>query len=246
MILGLKASAARARLYRVRSWLARDPRLADESALRVRRPTLARSDSDRRETAMTSAYAIVTLAGVVTMVVALGFLHLVRTGLSALRDPVSGYALTRYRAAYAVAAGAAAVAGLAAALLLAGVPGTGAAVGSLLAFAAARALIPLFPMDAPGAGRSGRGRVHSILATIAFATVTASAFLAWHPLAAAGEHPLASVSLTAGLVMAVGSVIVIVGAAHPGPRRIFGLAERLIYLGFIAWFAAVAVLLGLP
>ncbi len=194
---------------------------------------------------MIHGYAIVTLAGVVAMVAALGFLHLVRTGLSPLRDPVSGYALTRYRAAYAVAAGAAAVAGLTSALLLAGISGTGAAVGALLVFAAARALIPLFPMDAPGAVRSGRGRVHSLLATVAFATVMASAFLAWYPLAAAGEQRLASVSLTAGVVMAVGSVIVIAGAAHPAPRRIFGLAERLIYLGFIGWFAAVAVLLGL-
>lgn len=190
-------------------------------------------------------YAIVTLAGVVAMVGALGFLHLVRTGLSAVRDPVSGYALTRYRAAYAVAAGAAAVAGLTAAPLLAGVAGTGAAVASLLVFAAARALIPLFPMDAPGTVRSGRGRIHSILATVAFATVTASAFLAWHPLAAAGERPLASASLTAGVVMAVGSATVIAGALRPGPRRVFGLAERLIYLGFIAWFAVIAVLLGL-
>lgn len=194
---------------------------------------------------MTHGYAVVTLAGVVTMVAALGFLHLVRTGLSPLRDPVSGYALTRYRAAYAVAAGAAAVAGLTSALLLAGISGTGAAVGSLLVFAAARALIPLFPMDAPGAVRSGRGRVHSLLATVAFATATASAFLAWYPLAAAGEQRLASVSLASAVVMAVGSVTVIAGAAHPAPRRIFGLAERLIYLGFIAWFAAVAVLLGL-
>lgn len=194
---------------------------------------------------MTHGYAVVTLAGVVTMVAALGFLHLVRTGLSPLRDPVSGYALTRYRAAYAVAAGAASVAGLTSALLLAGVSGTGAAVGALLVFAAARALIPLFPMGPPAAGRSGRGRVHSLLATAAFATATASAFLVWYPLAAAGEQRLASVSLASGVVMAVGSVTVIAGTAHPAPRRIFGLAERLIYLGFIAWFAAVAVLLGL-
>ncbi|MFT4226723.1 DUF998 domain-containing protein [Micropruina sp.] len=188
---------------------------------------------------------IVALAGVATMVAALGFLHLARTGLSALRDPVSGYALTRYRSAYTVAAGAAAVTGVAVALLISQIPGTAAAVGSLFAFAVARALIPLFPMDAPDTVRSVRGRNHSILATVAFATVTASAFLAWYPLAAAGEHLLASVSLTAGALMAVGSVIVITGAAHPGPRRLFGLAERLIYLGCIGWFAAVALVLGL-
>ncbi len=193
---------------------------------------------------MTRVGMIVALAGVATMVAALGFLHLARTGLSALRDPVSGYALTRYRSAYTVAAGAAAVTGVAVALLISQIPGTGAAVGSLSAFAVARALIPLFPMDAPGTARSVRGRTHSILATVAFATVTASAFLAWYPLAAAGEHLLSSVSLTAGALMAIGSVIVITGAAHPGPRRLFGLAERLIYLGFIGWFAAVAVVLG--
>lgn len=193
---------------------------------------------------MTRVGMIVALAGVATMVAALGLLHLARTGLSALRDPVSGYALTRYRSAYTVAAGAAAVTGVAVALLISQIPGTGAAVGSLSAFAAARALIPLFPMDAPGTARSVRGRTHSILATVAFATVTASAFLAWYPLAAAGEQLLWSVSLTAGALMAIGSVIVITGAAHPGPRRLFGLAERLIYLGFIGWFAAVAVVLG--
>ncbi len=195
---------------------------------------------------MTLGYAIVALAGVVTLVAALGFLHVAPTGLSAVRDPVSGYALTRYRPAYALAAGAAAVAGLAVALLVSGVPGTSASVGLLFTFAAARALIPVFPMDAPGSERSTSGRVHSVLATLAFATVTASAFLASWPLAVAGEHLLSAVSSTAGVVMAVGCAVVIAGHSHPGPRRWFGLAERLIYLGFIGWFASVAISLGLP
>lgn len=193
---------------------------------------------------MTRAYAIAALAGVVTVVAALGFLHLARTGLSAVRDPVSGYALTRYRSIYALAAGAAAVAGLSVALLASQVPGTAASVGLLIAFAAARALIPLFPMDAPGVARSATGLVHSALATLAFATVTGAAFLAVQPLAAVAERPLSAISSVAAVVMAIGSAGVIAGAARAGPRRLVGLAERLIYLSFIGWFAAVAVLLG--
>ncbi len=187
--------------------------------------------------------ATIALAGVAVLVAALVFLHAARTGLSPVRDPVSGYALTRHRAAYAVAAGAAAVSGLAVALLCSQVPGTGPSVGLLVTFAVARALIPFFPMDAPDAGRSPSGRVHSVLAILAFATVTAAAFWAAGPLSA--SHPtLSAVSGLAGIVMAVGSAGVIAGFAHPAARSVFGLAERVIYLGFLGWFAAVAFLIG--
>jgi hypothetical protein len=192
--------------------------------------------------AMTGAAAAVALAGTFAVLVALVFLHVAPTGLSPVRDPVSAYALTPYRAAYAIAAYGAMVSAGATALLLSRVTPTPLIAVALLGiFAIARGLIPLFPMDAPEALHSRTGRVHTALAVTAFATVTASAFLASGTLAAAGANQLAAISTWAGILMGLGSAIVIAGSASARVRAVFGLGERLIYLGFIAWFAAIAV-----
>lgn len=192
---------------------------------------------------MTTVAAIVALAATIVLLAALVLLHVAPTGLSPVTDPVSAYALTRFRAGYAVAAVAAAIAGVAVGLLLAGIPHARTATVLLWIFALARLLIPLFPMDAPGSERSRPGRLHGLLAIAAFATVTAAAFFAAGPLADASHGALANVSTIAGIVMAVGSVVTIAGSAGGALHRVFGIAERLIYLGFIAWFLIVSVAL---
>ena len=189
---------------------------------------------------MTELLCAIALAGTAVAFVALVVLHVLPTGLSVVRDPVSRYGLTRYRAAYAIAAASAGIAGIAVAALLWLVVHAIAAAVLLLVFAVARLLIPRFPMDQPGTARSRTGRVHSWLAVAAFAGATAAAFVASPACAAAGFTELAALSTVAGVAMALGSVLVIAGASG-SVRRIFGLAERLIYLGFIGWFACVAV-----
>lgn len=191
---------------------------------------------------METVTALVTMLAALVVLLALVAAHLMRTELSPVSDPVSAYALTRARAAYAIAAVAAAVAGGAAAMLLSTrTGGGGAAVVLLWIFAVARLVIPLIPMDRPGTPPTTRGRLHNLLAIVAFASVTAAAFTAIAPLATAGDSGLALGTKIAAIAMALGSVAVIAASAVPLLRRVFGLAERLIYLGFIAWFLGLAL-----
>lgn len=188
-----------------------------------------------------NAAAVTGTAACLVLLVALLVAHALPTGLSPLSDPVSAYALTRARPAYAVAAFCAAVAGGASAVLLGTRPGTCVSVGLLWIFAAARLVIPLVPMDRPGTPRTVRGRLHNLLAVVAFATVTAAAITATGPLSATGATALLVGTQIAAATMAIGSIAVIAGSAVPLLRRAFGLAERLIYLGFIAWFLGLAL-----
>lgn len=190
---------------------------------------------------METVTALVTMLASLVVLLALAAAHLMRTDLSPVSDPVSAYALTRARVAYAIAAVAAAVAGGASAMLLSTRSGVGAAVVLLWIFAVARLVIPLIPMDRPGRPATTRGRLHNLLAIVAFASVTAAAFTAIAPLAAAGDTGLALGTRIAAIAMALGSVAVIAASAVPLLRRVFGLAERLIYLGFIAWFLGLAL-----
>lgn len=182
----------------------------------------------------------VTLVAAVVLLGSLVMLHAAATGLSPLTDPVSQYALTRFRAGYWLAASSAAVAGGGTAILLARLSDGGAAVALLWVFAAARALIPWFPMDVPGSRPTTFGRVHNLLAVAAFATVTAAAFLAVGTFRAAGFGSVANVSLIVGIVMAVGSAGVIASRPLAALRSKFGLFERLIYVGFVVWFLTLA------
>ncbi|HTL41723.1 MAG TPA: DUF998 domain-containing protein [Pseudolysinimonas sp.] len=186
----------------------------------------------------------VVLLAVAVLFAALVVLHVARTGLNPVTDEVSRYGITRFRAGYTTAAVAAAVAGGGCALLLAqGGRGGTIAVVLLWIFAAARVLIVFFPMDGPDAAPTGRGRTHNLLAVVAFATVTAAAFFAAGSLGGAGEHGIATVSTVCGIVMAVGSGGIVLSRPVVVLRRSFGALERLIYLGFIVWFAAVGVAL---
>ncbi|GAB3395647.1 hypothetical protein GCM10027568_28050 [Humibacter soli] len=190
---------------------------------------------------MNIVVALIGAAGCLVLIAALLVMHFMPTGLSPILDPVSAYALSNARAWYAVAGIAAAVSGGASAILLADVPATRASVVLLWIFAAARLVIPLFPMDRPGTDRTQKGRLHNLLAIVAFATVTVAAFLAAGPLANSGRTGIAVGSTCAAIVMAIGSILVIASSVAPPLRRIFGLAERLIYLGFIAWFLTLAL-----
>lgn len=190
---------------------------------------------------MTAVFAILALAATIILLAALVTLHALPSGLSPISDPVSAYALTRFRWGYAVAAIAAGIAGAVVAVELAGVIHSPAAIVLLWIFAVARVLIPLFPMDRPGTPRSRSGRTHGRLAITAFATVTAAGFVASVPLADAGFAALSTATTVTAIVMAIGCAGVLAAAAGGRPRRIFGITERLIYLGFIAWFLILSI-----
>jgi hypothetical protein len=195
------------------------------------------------------AERVVTVAGVIALaalaatVASLGYLHLAPTGLSPIRNAVSQYGITPFRAGYRAATIAFAVAGAALAVGIDRAAGSRAsAVIVLLAiFAAARAAISWFPMDAPGVPRTSTGRTHGLLAGAAFGGATIAAFKLAAVLRDGHRwHALAPVSTALGVAMAVCLAGVIVSRSYPALRARFGAIERGFYVSAIAWFAVFA------
>ena len=197
---------------------------------------------------MTTALGAVALAGLAVTIASMVWLHLVPTGLSPLRNAVSQYGISVHRAGYRVATiafGAAGAALAAGALEGPAFPGCRLVAGLLALFALARLLVSWAPMDEPGAPRTTSGSLHWVLAVAAFGAITAAAVRAGRGLPA--QWATGAVwSQALGWVMLAG----LLGQplARPGGPLggYFGAAERLFYLGAIAWsvLAAVGLLAG--
>ncbi|MFZ0996002.1 MAG: DUF998 domain-containing protein [Candidatus Dormiibacterota bacterium] len=187
-----------------------------------------------------SAIALGLAVGLSALVV----LHILPTGLSPVRNAVSQYGITPYRNGYRVQTLAYALAGLGAALGLAELPGPVALVVVLcLIFAAARAAISWFSMDAPGGERTATGSWHGALAIVAFGAVGIAAASLASLLRQDHIHKaLASASNGLALLMLVAFVAMAVSRRTEG--GFFGLAERGFYVCMTAWLAVVAVLLA--
>lgn len=197
---------------------------------------------------MTAALGAVAMAGLAVTIASLVWLHLVPMGLSPLRNAVSQYGISVHRGGYRVATlgfGAAGAALAAGALVGPAFPGCRLVAGLLALFSLARLLISWAPMDQPGAPRTTSGVVHWILAVAAFGAVTAAAVRSGHGLS--GQWATgATGSQVLGWVMLAG--LLGLPLARPGGplRGYFGAAERLFYLGAIAWsvLAALGLLAG--
>jgi hypothetical protein len=193
----------------------------------------------------------VTVLGVIALiavVVALGtliYLHIAPTGLSPVVNAISQYGITRFSLGYRIVTIALGISGLAIAVGVSfGLPtqSTGLWVISLSVFGVARLIISWFVLDAPGDSRTMSGRNHDIISLITFVAMTTAAFLAEGPLAAeASWSSLAPVSVALGSAMGVFTVAALVFALVPRLRRIFGIAERLLYAAVIAWLAVFAI-----
>lgn len=180
--------------------------------------------------------------GLLVGLAALVALHMLPTGLSPVRNAVSQYGISDYRAGYRVQTIAYGVAGAGAALGIAVVPGPVVPAICLCAvFAAARLAISWFPMDEPGADRTPTGRRHGLLAIAAFATVTAAAGRLPRVLGHDHLHP--GLALASG-VLAVAMLVSFVLMAAGRRGGFFGLAERGFYACMTAWLVLVAVLLA--
>jgi len=183
------------------------------------------------------------LAALAVTAASLTYLHLAPTGLSPVRNAMSQYGITPYRAGYRVAtisfgvAGAALAVGLHDALTSAGV-----VIVLLIVFAAARAVISWFPMDAPGAAPTSTGRTHGLLAIAAFASATIAALRLSHVLARNTIwHGLEPVSTALGALMAACLIGLAFARSSPAVRARFGAVERGFYVSAIAWFAVFAI-----
>ncbi len=186
------------------------------------------------------------VAGVSTGVVALVVLHVLPTGLSPLRNPVSQYGITRYRMGYRVQTIAYAVSGLGAAIGIATLPDPSAlVVGCCCLLAVARAAISWFPMDAPGGERTRSGRRHGLLAICAFGAVGIAAAKLASMLDRGHLDPaIATASGVLALVMLVS--LVAMAIERRAGAGVFGLIERAFYAAMTAWLVTVAVLVARP
>lgn len=178
---------------------------------------------------MTAAFAGVCLAATAAWALVLVAVHLQPTGYDPLRNAVSDYGVGSHRSWYRAQTALAAVAALA--LLVALASGSDAPwwlLALLAAFAVARLAIPSFPTDLDRTRPTRTGRVHLLLAAVAFATVAV----------AAGNTPdhLAPHALR----WAVVATSVATWLAIRLRLRLFGLVERLFYTATIAWFLWVA------
>jgi hypothetical protein len=193
---------------------------------------------------MTAVAGVTALLALATVVAALGYLHFAPTGLSPVRNAVSQYGITTFRAGYRVATIAFGVAGIALAI---GIDrstsggGREAVVVVLVLFAIARLAISWFPMDAPGSDRTSTGQMHGLLALVAFASATYAAFR----LAIVLSHgtrwrSLAPVSSALGWAMVACLLGMLLARSFPAVRARFGSIERGFYLSAIAWFAVFA------
>jgi hypothetical protein len=160
-------------------------------------------------------------------------LHAMRTGLRPVGDAVSDYGTTRAHAGYramVVALGAGAI------VLAAGLARTTDA-GDLFwlwPYGASRIAIAWFMTDRDPAHVTPEGRIHWLLAAIAFTSIAfAASDIRWTG-APGVVAPLGyAVAATAGVTLVTRVVLPL--------RGVFGLAERLLYASSIAWLLVAAI-----
>jgi hypothetical protein len=192
---------------------------------------------------MTGLGATLILAGVAIGVAALVALHVLPTGLSPLRNPVSQYGISKYRVGYRVQTIAFGIAGVGAAIGLSSLHGSVAPlIGFCVVFALARLAISWFPMDQPGTERTATGRRHGLLAICAFGAIGIAAE-ELHKVLVSDRIDLAYATSSRVLALLMVASFVGMGVARRSGSGFFGLAERAFYLCMTAWLVLVAVLL---
>lgn len=189
--------------------------------------------------------ACCTLLATFTCLAALLWAHLLPTGYRPIRNAVSDYGVGRCRVLYRVQTAAIAAAGLclAAALARAVDPAPRRVIVLLVVFAVARLVIPSFPTDIDRGRPTRTGRVHILLAGVAFASI------AWAAAALPDRVDWPSVH---GLLVTLGWIVVATAVAsglamtrplHAVAEPFFGLIERCFYAAMLTWFVVVAVYL---
>jgi hypothetical protein len=197
----------------------------------------AQSDTTGAVLAALSAGAFAAAA--ITLI----WVNVLRTGHDPVRNAVSDYGASGYRAFYRATV---VLLGLGALLLLVGLAhGTDVARGGLIwlgVYGVSRIAIAFFPTDLEGAPVTPVGRAHIALAAAAF---TAIAFAAADLTPSLGDQPgwdgisaVLGVMRWAVVITAVGTLFTRVVAQL---RRVFGLVERLLYAASIAFLLTVSI-----
>jgi hypothetical protein len=187
--------------------------------------------------------AALAAAAVAAGTVALVWVNFLPSGHRPMVDAVSDYGASPYRAFYRATV---ISLGIGALLLLAALAhGTDVSSGGLIwlgAYGATRIAIAFFPTDLEGETVTATGRVHLLLAAVAF---TAIAFAATDLVPALHSEPgWGADHLLDGLRWAVVITAVGTGVTRvviPLRHSVFGLVERLLYVATIAFLLTVAI-----
>ena len=191
---------------------------------------------------MTVALAILTLLAALASLAALARVHLLATGCRPLSNAVSDFGVGPHRVWYRAQTAAMAYAALflAAEVARETHPVPRELVFLLLVLAAARLAIPSFPTDLDRGAPTVTGRIHVLLAGIAFAAVAWAAAI-FPDRVATGAH---------GFFVALGWVVVATAAAcglsmtralRASAAPYFGAIERVFYAAVYVWFVAASV-----
>lgn len=192
---------------------------------------------------MIAAFGAVAAVATLACLAALVRVHQLPTGYQPLRNAVSDYGVGRFARYYRFQTAALAIAAVFVALALARAvdPAPRLPIVLLLVFAAGRIAIPWFPTDVNRLRPTRAGRIHILLAGIAFAS------LAW---AAAALPDRVDWPTIDGLLTGLGWLVVVsavaCGLALTHALRVyaapwFGLIERVFYAAALAWFFVVSL-----
>lgn len=170
--------------------------------------------------------------------------HLLPTGHNPVRDAVSDYGVGAHRIYYRVMVVELGVG----ALLLAVALGRATDVSSggivwLVVYGVARIVIAAFPTDPGGTADTVTGRVHLVLAAIAFTAIPLAATTIGSDLDSdPGWGGVDGALRTLGAAVVVTAVATLVARVAPPLRAVaFGAIERLLYLASFAWLLLVAI-----
>lgn len=191
---------------------------------------------------MTTLLAAGSLFASAACLAVLVWLHLLPTGYRPIRNAVSDYGVGRSAPLYRAQTSACAVSALllAAALSAGADPAPTLVIVLLVVFAAARIAIPWFPTDLDRAQPTRTGRIHVLLAGLAFGSIAWAAASLPDRVDWPGVHGTLVALGWAVVVLAVACGLCMSRALHRATEPFFGLVERLFYAAMLAWLAVVA------
>jgi hypothetical membrane protein len=193
----------------------------------------------------TEVLAIAATACFIAATLVLLRAHLLPTGHHPQRDAVSDYGVGPYHRYYRAMV---VLLGLGAGLLAAGLARDSEAgtvgLAFLGAYALARLAIAFFMTDLPGEAVTTAGRIHVVLAAIAFTSI---AFATTDLTSSLEGSPGWSGDVSGALrfeskAIVVTAVLTLVCFLAPAAReRVFGLIERLLYAASLAWLLTASI-----
>jgi hypothetical protein len=173
--------------------------------------------------------------------------HVLPTGYRPASNAIGDYGVGAYRGHYRALTAALAYAAL---LIAAGIARTVQPVPQLLVyllmtFAAARLAIPSFPADLDRGQPTPAGRIHLVLAGVAFGSIAWAAAILPDEVDWPGVHAFLVVL---GWIVVAGGVacaLAVTPLLHKRTEPFFGAIERAFYAAVLLWFFVVSVRLAL-